>query len=293
MKLVENVMPNKAYLFKHRTVTPDRHGYSVYHAHQGLELLYVEQGEGHVIIEQQLVPIRPGTIYCFQPYQLHRVHALTSPEQPYIRSILVFEPIVFEPFLSSFPEMRAFLHKLWKEKLPFQAFEVGDIRELYTVLQNEVNAANGEGLVETHALGIVALLRRLRIVLAADGGSPQKLPYREIRLAEKAMAWLEVHYKEEFSLQRLAAELHISPYYLSHMFKVDTGGSLTEYVTAKRLREACLLLQNTDLSVAEIALRIGLATASHFIHTFKKHMGTTPLKFRQLSQKLYMPPDGF
>ncbi|RAP75904.1 AraC family transcriptional regulator [Paenibacillus montanisoli] len=281
MKLIDNVLRSHPYLFAHRNVTTDNGGYAVFHAHQGLELLYVEQGEGHFILENRIMPIKPQTLYLFQPFQLHRVHAPASPQNPYIRSVLVVEPFFLESYLSAFPEFKTFFQRIWKVELPEQAFELPDLASQFGLMDQELRQLNGTQAAEIAAMGTISILRRLRIVMEASVGRKEARSPRKTELTEQAMAWLDVNFKEEFSLSRLAAELHLSPYYLSHLFKQDTGNSLTEYLTAKRLREACLLLQSTELPVAIIAERVGFATASHFIHTFKKHIGVTPYKYRK------------
>ncbi|WP_308639730.1 helix-turn-helix transcriptional regulator [Paenibacillus silvisoli] len=281
MKLIDNVLKSNPYLFSPRTVTTDQAGYTIFHAHQGLELLYVEQGEGHFILENRIMPIQPQTLYLFQPFQLHRVHALASPQKPYIRSILVVEPLFLEPYLSAFPEFKTFFGRLWKEELTEQAYEIPDLANQFDLIDRELQPQNPSQTLERIALGTISLLRKLRQAMEASAQTAESRPTRKTALTEQAMTWLDATYQEEFSLTRIAEELHISPYYLSHLFKQDTGNSMTEYLIAKRLREACLLLQSSEMSIAIVGERVGFATPSHFIHTFKKHIGMTPFKYRK------------
>ena len=88
----------------------------VYHAHQGMELLYVHKGNGKAVIDQQIFPINEGTLVIIKPYQLHHIQFLTSPSQPYIRSLFVFEPAILEGFLSPFPSLYELLQGLCYDK---------------------------------------------------------------------------------------------------------------------------------------------------------------------------------
>ncbi|MGG1514592.1 AraC family transcriptional regulator [Paenibacillus oryzisoli] len=281
MKFLENVLKNKPFIFSYRNMTEDKSGYTSFHAHPGLEFLYVEQGTGHMIVDNRIMPIKPQTMYMFQPYQLHRVHAEASENQPYVRNILVIDPYVLEPFLSPFGELRGYFHRLWKDALPVQAFEMGGLAPMYELLHTEMQYGSSQKQMEHVALAVLDIVRAVRAV-GKDVLDTHKQPiHRNTGLSEQAMAWLERHYQEDFSLSRLAVQLHVSPFYLSRLFKQDTGNTIQEYVTAKRLREACLLLQHTDHSITYIAERVGLTSASYFIHAFKKHIGLTPLQYRK------------
>ncbi len=75
--------------------------------------------------------------------------------------------------------------------------------------------------------------------------------------------------------------LHISPYYLSHVFKQMSGYSPVQYLLRRRIGEAQTLLITTDLSITRIAEMVGYDTQSYFNLQFTKNVGMPPNKFRQ------------
>ncbi len=99
-------------------------------------------------------------------------------------------------------------------------------------------------------------------------------------LAEKALAYMRANYAREISLEEVARALHISPYYLSHLFRERVGGTFTERLTELRLGEAKRLLAGTDLLVAEVAERVGYRDANYFCRVFRKREGQTPRAYR-------------
>ncbi|RAV05692.1 hypothetical protein DQG13_03095 [Paenibacillus sp. YN15] len=109
--------------------------------------------------------------------------------------------------------------------------------------------------------------------------NPSK-PLRGTRYSERVMSWIEAHYHEKISMDQLAEALHLSNNYISRIFREETGGSISDYITARRIKQACRLLETTDLSVGMIADAIGYDNPSYFIHLFRKVMGVTPLKYR-------------
>jgi YesN/AraC family two-component response regulator len=97
---------------------------------------------------------------------------------------------------------------------------------------------------------------------------------------QQAMKWIDEHYRESFQLEDLAAALHLSKFYLSKFFHEETGTTLKSYITAKRIRQACRLLETTGKSIEIIGSEIGIPNASYFVQVFKQEIGTTPLKYR-------------
>jgi AraC family transcriptional regulator len=65
------------------------------------------------------------------------------------------------------------------------------------------------------------------------------------------------------------------------MFKQSTGFTPHQYILARRIQHAEVLLKNPKFSIAEIALRVGFATPSHFTYHFHKRTGTTPQAYRK------------
>ena len=71
----------------------------------------------------------------------------------------------------------------------------------------------------------------------------------------------------------------ISVHHLAHLFKRSTGLALHQYIVKARMEQATRLLAETNLSVREIARRVGY-THSRFSALFQRHAGTTPTRYR-------------
>ena len=84
----------------------------------------------------------------------------------------------------------------------------------------------------------------------------------------------------EHKLSDLASEYGYSATYLGKMFHSFVGVSFSNYLLNARINHAKLLLINPEMSVAEIAEKLGYYDTSHFINQFKKSVGCTPNTFR-------------
>ena len=105
-------------------------------------------------------------------------------------------------------------------------------------------------------------------------------PRKSSTTAERMLSWIEDNYSKPFKLEELAQAVHLTPNHVSATFRQSIGSTVTEYLTARRIRQACWLLKTTDMSVQDIGEAVGLGNFSYFCQLFKKHVGYTPYTFK-------------
>lgn len=256
-----------------------------YHWHQCMELLYVHEGEGSVIVNQHTYEMRPGMLFLFQPFQLHKIFANVSKDTPYKRTIAFFDPSVFAESLAHFPLRHSLFMKIWQGRSTGPAFDLTqEIQQVEDGFSNydEISKQGRGQEQEEVTLLLLELMGRIhkasgrvrhQETIETDG--------RALRYSEKIMQWIEMHYAEEVSLNQLAEWLHLSKFYVSRVFHEETGSHITDYLTARRIKQASRLLQSTTQSIEQVGIAVGYPNVSYFIHMFKKVVGVTPLKYRQ------------
>lgn len=97
-----------------------------------------------------------------------------------------------------------------------------------------------------------------------------------------AIRYIKEHYSENLDLNLLSEQVHVTPAYLSLLFKMQTGINFLEFLTNYRIEKACELLKNTTLKTYEIAYRTGFKDEKYFSTVFKKQMGMPPSKYRRI-----------
>lgn len=93
--------------------------------------------------------------------------------------------------------------------------------------------------------------------------------------------YIHTHYQEELTLNELAKEVYMSPYYLSHQFRQITGYTLTHYIHLTRVRNCQYLLSNTALKITDIASQCGFSSFSQFNRIFRRLCGESPSEYRK------------
>ncbi|WP_168735753.1 helix-turn-helix transcriptional regulator [Cohnella fermenti] len=255
-----------------------------HHAHRGIELLYIYEGHGEIMVDNQTYPIENHSLVWFQPYQLHRVAVPLQSGLAYTRTNLTFDPHLLERYLAPFPLLERFYRTLWKGHLHRPFFPAMQHSPVPALLERMhlAQGTNAPGKEEEVGLLLLNLIQWLQSNLfKAEADAASSIPSRAHSHAEKITEWLEEHYKEPFKLEELAESLHLSPYHVSHVFKKSEGLTLSDYVIRRRVREACSLLANTSRSIQEIASELGGLSASYFCQMFKRAKGVSPEQYRR------------
>lgn len=94
--------------------------------------------------------------------------------------------------------------------------------------------------------------------------------------------YLDEHYAEKMTLDELAAKFYINKFYMSKIFRETYGTTIIAYLEQLRITKAKNLLRFSDMTVDEIAYRVGLKDANYFSRLFKKVEGMTPSQYRRL-----------
>lgn len=100
-------------------------------------------------------------------------------------------------------------------------------------------------------------------------------------LIQKIVMYLRIHIREPHTLSSIAKKFNISPGYLSHFFKDNTGISFKKYIEAQRLALAENMLLNSNETITAICYECGFSTVGNFLKRFKAKFGVTPSQFRE------------
>nr|WP_272907828.1 helix-turn-helix domain-containing protein [Paenibacillus xylanexedens] len=104
-------------------------------------------------------------------------------------------------------------------------------------------------------------------------------------ISEKMIAMIHQDYDKDLTLEECALKLHYNANYLSSVFRKETGCAFSEYLTKYRFNIAKKWLDESDLTVKDIAARLRYNNPQNFIRSFRKWEGITPGQYRERKQK--------
>jgi YesN/AraC family two-component response regulator len=91
-----------------------------------------------------------------------------------------------------------------------------------------------------------------------------------------AVFYIEQHFRSRIRSEELAALCGMSPFRFSRLFKEVYGITFRDYLIGYRLKEACRLLENPGVNVADVAFAVGFSDPSYFTRVFRQRIGTAP-----------------
>ncbi len=100
------------------------------------------------------------------------------------------------------------------------------------------------------------------------------------KLMHEVRMYIEKHYTEDISLEKIAENFHLSVYYLARQFKKYTGFTMNTYILSCKIGEAQRRLIFTNDTITEIAEKCGYTNLSYFYVTFRKKVGCTPKAYK-------------
>ncbi len=111
--------------------------------------------------------------------------------------------------------------------------------------------------------------------------SLREAPSKHTSTLNSIISYCLKNYQNDLSLTILEKDLHISKYYISHLFSDKLGISFNDYINSLRISFACNHLRRSSMSITEIASVVGFASPRTFNRAFLKQMGVTPSAYKQ------------
>ena len=159
------------------------------------------------------------------------------------------------------------VHKAREEGIPGNPSQLEDIRVLADLLQVPDNASLLVW-INAHGLAFVEHMDR-----AAEQHRSQTVA--------RAVQYISGHLEDDLSLDVVANHCAVSSFYMSHLFRKDTGGTLTGFIKKARMERAMVLLADASLTVADVVYRVGYQDPNYFSKSFRAYVGRSPSDFRK------------
>ncbi|MFE0462770.1 AraC family transcriptional regulator [Kitasatospora sp. NPDC058965] len=242
------------------------------HRHSFHEIALVSTGSGTHVVDLERLPLRPPHLYVIAPGQVHHweVTDVTG-------WVLIFN----EDFLLTHPEdaeaLRTLAERPWIDLDPAQHAQFDAL--LGAMHDEYLAGAPGSVSVLACYLHILVLL-----VLRAQGAAGRAGADRAADLASRFSRLAARPGARDRSVGALARELGVSAAHLHEAVKRATGRTPGQLVRDRQTLEAKRLLLASDLTIRQIAERVGFGDPSYFCRFFRRESGVSPGEFRRVAR---------
>jgi two-component system response regulator YesN len=109
-----------------------------------------------------------------------------------------------------------------------------------------------------------------------------KSPDNDKSIIQTVKEYIDYNLDKELTREALAERVYLNQDYLARIFKKETGESVVNYITGKRITIAKEYLEKTNESVNSVAIKVGYDNFSYFTKIFKERVGMTPKDYRSI-----------
>ncbi len=259
------------------------------HRHEYFQIQINRAGASEQNIGGAVRPFRRGQLCFVLPYRVHFIphppgsrYVIVNFAQRFLRPGLEVDPLDLEDVaIAQAPELAPFLFQEYLD-FGFDDTRFAEVEQIITRMKAE-NASRCFGspeMLRGLLLQLIALVCRQHEseLLRLAAGQAQITSRRDS--LQRVLRHIRTHLTEEIALSDAAAAAFLSPNYLAHLLKKETGKTFTELVTERRMERAQELLINSAARVADVAHSCGFADEAYFTRRFKQWFGVSPSAYR-------------
>lgn len=240
------------------------------HRHFFYAIYWIHEGNGTHVIDFEEYEMKPDRIFYIKPEQVHFMH---------IEESLKYSALQFtEDFIIPINWDMGREIPVYKD---IEKNEKNRIEILFNQIQKESisNLPNSAAIIRSEINTLLLDLERMAISTSSSSTLPD-LVCRYKKLVDK-------NFIKERQVQFYAGQLGICPNYLNVLTRKFIGKSALDMINERTILEIKRMLLRPDLTISEIAYRLGFNELSYFSRFFRLKTGMTPHKFRDSMNKMY------
>jgi len=241
------------------------------HRHTYFEACMVGgHGKGVFLVEGAEHEIGPGDLFLARPGVVHQIRNTEEPlmELYWVAFQLVPTQGVMPRNIRYFAESDAFLTHDRERR----------VAAVWTALRTLSQGGHSDAIAPLAAALLLAYAQTLVPIAAPDEPAHSGATPGPARLA---LRYISDNLDRPLRIDEVARHVNLSARHLSRILRKSTGTTFSAFVTQARMDRARNLLLRTDLSVKEVADRVGYRNVHHFTATFARHTGSPPASFRK------------
>jgi AraC-like DNA-binding protein len=236
------------------------------HLHYHVEIVYLSEGYAKAYIDSEMFEMQSGDLLVVFPNRIHRFEDTVGRNK--------YDLFIVNPDIA--PEItQRIASENPQNPIIHNAKDNFRLMALIEILRDAESFPQScrQTLLNGYFLSFFAEMLEMM--------PTRNLKPDENQAMKAVVQFCSANFTKELSLSILEDELHLSKYYISHLFGDKLGIRFNDYINSLRISEACRLLRTTSLSITEISEVSGFGTLRTFNRAFIKQLGTSPSEYRK------------
>jgi len=246
-----------------------------------MEIVEVNYGSARIQIGTDCIEAERGDILYIPPEMIFRVDAKDG--VAYIRG-MKFDISILEQNMENFDTEIFYMFYLQAKNMPVLIHVDHPLHDRLRILMDESYMEYSEKEV-CYKLPIRAniylMMTSLLRYYCGSKDETDRMVYHNVLRLRPVVTYIGEHFTEKIYIEKLADMISVSPDYFTKMFKDSIGKTPIDYINGLRVNYAMKLLCESEMSMAEIAEKIGFCNANYFHKIFKQYMDVSPLAYRK------------
>ena len=239
------------------------------HLHYHVEIVYMEEGYAKIYIDSDSFEIQTGDLLIIFPNKIHRFEDSAGRNK--------YDLFIVNPDIATDLSQRIETENP-KNPVIRHALENTRLAALLKILRDTDSfpQAYKQTLLKGY---FTSLFAEILEILPMRTNKPD-----ENQAMKAIVQYCSQNFTKELSLAILEKELHLSKYYISHLFGDKLGIRFNDYINSLRISEACRLLRMSDMNITEVSNASGFGTLRTFNRSFMKQMGISPSDYKRTNR---------
>lgn len=264
------------------------HLYDILHQHDEFQITLIQESSGNLIAGSRLCEFEPGDIFVFGtrlPHAFQNDAAYYQPEQNLnARALSVyFEWDVFGNSFWALPENKTLVDFGIKAERGIH-FKAGLNEALVAAIEQLALVTEADRLIRLFSV-LLQMAKTNDSEILSTEGSYNKLNETEEKRLDAIFRFTLKEYSRSIRLDEIAGVANMTINSFCRYFKARTRKSYLDFLTEFRIGQACKLLQQEEIGIADIGYRVGFGNLSNFNRKFKEINGCTPKEYRNKQKR--------
>ncbi len=247
------------------------------HFHNLLEIGYCHYGDGDLVIEDDTYRFDAGMISCIPANYLH-VTRSDANVRAFWEYIYISPEDIVRQWGKSTQETRQIMDAVGRKSFFVKVEECPAIAALIRAIFVEMQHRSAHYRECVRGMAYALLFEIARFNDMGEGQSAGKSISLQLG---SAIEYVDKNYPNNFKIADLANECHMSETHFRRIFQEKMNMTPVEYVNFVRVRKACELIDKTDISMEDVAEKVGFVTPSTFNRNFRRIIGTSPYQWKK------------